>query len=135
MIKAIKEVQAGSEAEGSLRELDFGAKEGDVDPALVGLRSEMIELLSVERRIKECQHMGREIEEFETRIQKVEEYIRSDDLVMLCQLVVGQLQGRMKLVRDMGKGSTAAQAKEKKGKGALNAATAEDDSQQVFRQH
>ena len=32
--------------------------------------------------------MSREIEEFEQRIQKVEEFIKNDDLVMLSNLVV-----------------------------------------------
>lgn len=55
---------------------------------------------------------------------------------MLCQLVVGQLQGRMKLVRDMGKGSTGAQAKERKGRAAHKMSDADEDgNQQVFRQH
>lgn len=99
----------------------------------------MIELLSVEKRIKECQHMGREIEEFETRIQKVEEYIRSDDLVMLCQLVVGHLQGRMKLVRDMGKASATSatsQSKHRRARASSKASEQDDQAnQQVFRQH
>ena len=49
--------------------------------------------------------MSREIEEFEQRIQKVEEFIKNDDLVMLSNLVVYQLSSSMNLVRDMGKGS------------------------------
>ena len=49
--------------------------------------------------------MSREIEEFESRIQKVEEFIRNDDLVMLSNLVVYQLSSSMALVRDMGKGT------------------------------
>lgn len=58
----------GSEAQANLEELQFGTELSADDEVLAGLRREMIELLSVERRIKECQHMGREIEEFETRI-------------------------------------------------------------------
>ena len=51
--------------------------------------------------------MSREIEEFESRVQKVEEFIRNDDLVMLANLVVYQLSASMSLVRDMGKGKSS----------------------------
>ena len=44
--------------------------------------------MTVDTRIRACQQMSREIEEFEQRIQKVEEFIKNDDLVMLSNLVV-----------------------------------------------
>ena len=47
--------------------------------------------------------MALEIEEFEQRIQKVEDFIKNDELVPLCDLVINQLQGKMRLVRDLGK--------------------------------
>lgn len=111
-------------------ELNFAESRATANEGLTTYRREMIELLGVEKRIKECQQMGREIEEFENRIQKVEEYIRQDDLVMLCQLVVGQLQGRMKLVRDMGKGSHAGTAKDKRGRTGRETGEAEGDGSQ-----
>jgi len=70
--------------------------------------------------------MSREIEEFETRVQKVEEFIRDDQLVLLCNLVVYQLSGSMSVVRDLN-----AKSKENKAKGS----SAGGPEKQVFRQH
>lgn len=70
---------------------------------LEDVRNELTDLIRTDQRLSECQLMMKEIEEFEQRIQKVEQYIKNDDLLMLSELVVSQLQGKMKLVRDMGK--------------------------------
>lgn len=72
---------------------------------LEDVRNELTDLIRTDQRLSECQLMMKEIEEFEQRIQKVEQYIKNDDLLMLSELVVSQLQGKMKLVRDMGKDS------------------------------
>jgi len=70
---------------------------------LEDVRNELNDLIRTDQRLSECQLMMKEIEEFEQRIQKVEQFIKNDDLLMLSELVVSQLQGKMKLVRDMGK--------------------------------
>ena len=70
---------------------------------LEDVRNELTDLIRTDQRLSECQLMMKEIEEFEQRIQKVEQFIKNDDLLMLSELVVSQLQGKMKLVRDMGK--------------------------------
>jgi hypothetical protein len=57
--------------------------------------------------------MSKEIEEFEQRVQKVDEYIRADDLVELCNLVVNQLGASLSVVKEL----------------------ASPDSKQVFKQH
>lgn len=72
---------------------------------LEDVRNELTDLIRTDQRLSECQLMMKEIEEFEQRIQKVEQFIKNDDLLMLSELVVSQLQGKMKLVRDMGKDS------------------------------
>ena len=60
----------------------------DNQKSLSVMRHELTSLITVDTRIRQCQLMSREIEEFESRVQKVEEFIRNDDLVMLANLVV-----------------------------------------------
>ena len=91
----------------SLNEVDK-ANQGSKREGLSLMRHELTSLISVDMRIRQCLIMSREIEEFESRVQKVEEFIRNDDLVMLANLVVYQLSASMSLVRYMGKGKSTA---------------------------
>ena len=50
--------------------------------------ADLAELAAVDARIASCQSMAAEVEEFETRIAKVEEHIKADELVALADLVV-----------------------------------------------
>ncbi len=51
------------------------------------IRNEFTQLYEVNRRIKSCQVMSQEIEHFETRIAKVEEFIRHNRFLELVSLV------------------------------------------------
>ena len=73
--------------------------------------------------------MSKEIEEFEQRVQKVQEFINNDELNKLSDLVVYQLSSSMNVVRDMNKVQTSNTSNGKPG------ARGGGQDNQVFKQH
>eukprot|EP00347_Sterkiella_histriomuscorum_P022232 403331208 len=64
------------------------------------LKSDFLSLHTIDTRISQCKAMSQEIEHFESRIAKVEEYVRLDRFNELVSLVQ-QLQESLKVVRDL----------------------------------